>query len=37
MFSEDWDPLEESHTPMRTLWLLIPFETEEHDMVRLIK
>ena len=37
VFSEDWDPLEESHTPMRTLWLLIPFETEEHDMVRLVK
>ncbi|MDO5439748.1 MAG: U32 family peptidase [Erysipelotrichaceae bacterium] len=37
MFSEDWDPLEESHTPMRTMWLLIPFETEEHDMVRLVK
>ena len=37
MFSEDWDPVEESHTPMRTMWLLIPFETEEHDMVRLVK
>ncbi|MBR3168751.1 MAG: U32 family peptidase [Erysipelotrichaceae bacterium] len=37
MFNEDWELVEESHTPMRTLWLMVPFETEEHDMVRLVK